>query len=163
MFVYNRRRSSRVWFDSGGVLYMPMPIVLYALDLLNKYQFVYADYIVPDNEIFSPKEDNAMDVSECNRPLVRYVNLRVEHAPGMQRTFSPPPRVSNPDIHHDTCVMHVPWCMPGSLTSGSLWSQWLGKRSRHSRRMRNPQFYESDKRPIAIHISRWCKLPWHQQ
>ena len=25
---------------------------------------------------------------------------------------------SYPDMHHGTCVTHVPWCMPGSLTSG---------------------------------------------
>ena len=51
-------------------------------------------------------------------------------------------------MHHGTCVTHVPWCMPGSLTSGFLWSRWRlgrGKRSRHSRRMRNPQFYVSGK------------------
>ena len=39
------------------------------------------------------------------------------------------PRVSSPDMHHGTCVTHVPWCMPGSLTSGFLWSRWRGKRS----------------------------------
>ena len=50
-------------------------------------------------------------------PLARYVKLRVAHAPGM---FSPPPRVSDPDMHHGTYVAHVPWCMPGSLTSGFL-------------------------------------------
>ena len=33
-----------------------------------------------------------------------------------------PQRVSDPDIHHGTCVTYVPWCMPGSLTSGFLWS-----------------------------------------
>ena len=59
------------------------------------------------------------------------------HAPG---TFSPPPRVSDLDKHHGTCVTHVPWCMPGSLTSGFLCSRWRGKRSQHSRRMRNPIF-----------------------
>ena len=75
-----------------------------------------------------------------NGPLTRYAELRVAHAPGMPGTFSPLPRVSDPDMHHGTCVTHVPWCMPGSLTSGFLWSQWRGKRSRHSRRMRNPQF-----------------------
>ena len=48
------------------------------------------------------------------------------HAPGMPGTFSPPPRVSDPDMHHGTCVTHVPWCMPGSLTSGFLWSRWRG-------------------------------------
>ena len=31
--------------------------------------------------------------------------------------------VSDPDMHHGTCVMHVPWCMPRSLTSGFLWSR----------------------------------------
>ena len=41
--------------------------------------------------------------------------------------FSPPPRVSDPDMHHGTCVTHVPWCMPGSLTNGFLWSRWWGK------------------------------------
>ena len=63
--------------------------------------------------------------------------LRVAHAPGMPGTFF---------MHHGACVTHVSLCMPGSLTSGFLWSRWRGKRSRHSRRMRNPQFYVSGKR-----------------
>ena len=28
------------------------------------------------------------------------------------------PLVSDPDIHHGTCVTHVSWCMSGSLTRG---------------------------------------------
>ena len=34
-----------------------------------------------------------VSVAVCtpNRPLARYVNLRVAHAPGMPGTFSPPP------------------------------------------------------------------------
>ena len=60
-------------------------------------------------------------------PLVRYVKLRVAHAPGMPGTFSPPPWISDPDMHNGTCVTHVPWCMPGSLTSGFLWSRRWGK------------------------------------
>ena len=67
-------------------------------------------------------------------PLIRYVKLRIAHAPGMPGTFSPPPRISDPDMHHGTC--------------GFLWSRWRGKRSRHSRRMRNPQNI-SGKRPIC--------------
>ena len=59
-------------------------------------------------------------------PLVRYVKLWVALAPGMPGTFSPPPLVSDPDMHHGTSVTHVPWCMPGSLTSGFLWSLWRG-------------------------------------
>ena len=70
-------------------------------------------------------------------PLARYAKSRASHAPGMPGTFSPPPRVSDPDMHHDTCVTHVPWCIPWSLISDFLWSRWRIKRSRHSRRMRN--------------------------
>ena len=39
-----------------------------------------------------------------NGPLAGYVNLRVAHAPGMPGTFSPPPLLSDPDMHHGTCV-----------------------------------------------------------
>ena len=49
--------------------------------------------------------------------LARYVKLRFVHAPGMPGTFSPQLRVSYPDM---------PWCMPGSLTSGFLLSRWWG-------------------------------------
>ena len=49
------------------------------------------------------------------------------HSPGVPGTFSPPPRVSDPDMYHGTCVTQVPWCIPGSLTSNLLWSQWRGK------------------------------------
>ena len=54
---------------------------------------------------------------KCHGPLTRYAKLRVAYAQGMPGTFPPPLRVSDPDIHHGTCVTHVPWCMPGSLTS----------------------------------------------
>ena len=42
----------------------------------------------------------------------------VVHALGMPGTFSPPPRVSDPDMQHGKYVTHVPWWMPGSLTRG---------------------------------------------
>ena len=98
-------------------------------------------------------------------PLARYVKLRVEHAPGMLGTFSPPPRVSDSDMRHGTCVMHVPWRMPGSLPGVFPRSWWRGKRTRHSLRMRNPQFYVSGKRPIA-YLCVFClkqdiKWKWH--
>ena len=95
------------------------------------------------------------DSSNCGQyhsmphePFAGYAKLRVAHAPGMPETFSPPPRVSDADMHHGTCVTHVPWCMSGSLTSGFLLSRWRGQRSRHSRPMHNPQFYVSGKRPM---------------
>ena len=49
------------------------------------------------------------------------------HAPGMPGIFSPSPQVSDPDMHHGTCVTHVPWCMPGTLTTGFLWNRRRGK------------------------------------
>ena len=56
-------------------------------------------------------------------PLTRWAKLSVGRALGMPGTFSPPrlqrnPLVSDPDMHHGTCVTHVPWCMSGSLTRG---------------------------------------------
>ena len=57
------------------------------------------------------------------------------HAPTMSGTFSLAPRVSDPDMHHDTCVMR-------EFGRGE-------KHSRHSRRMRNSQFYVSGKRLIG--------------
>ena len=77
-----------------------------------------------------------------------YVISRVAHAPEMPGTFSPPPRVSDLDMHHGTCVTHVPWCIPGSLTSGFLWNLWRGKRyTGIPGRMYNPQFYILAKGP----------------
>ena len=96
----------------------------------------------------------------ANGHVARYVKLRIAHAPGMPRKFSPPSRVSDPDMHHGTCVLHVPWCMPGSLTNGFLWSRWRGKR--HSRCTYNPQFYVSGKRPVPQDcMSDWDFQKYH--
>ena len=80
--------------------------------------------VLPD--IFWKSKQFIKTVHYAPTYLIRYVKLRVTHAPRMPGTFSPPPRVSDPDIHHGTCVTHVAWCMPGSLTSGFLWSRWWG-------------------------------------
>ena len=71
--------------------------------------------------------------------------LWVAHAPGMPGTLFPRPWVSDPNMHHDTCVTHVSWCMPGSLTNGFLWSRWLGKT--FPAFPEHAQFYVSSKRP----------------
>ena len=80
--------------------------------------------------------------------LTRYVKLRVAHAPGIPGTFSPPPtpketanersRHASRHVHHARAVMHV----------GIANLRWRRKRSRHSRHMRNPQFYVSGQRPM---------------
>ena len=35
-----------------------------------------------------------------------------------RRRLQKKPLVSDPGMHHGTCVTHVPWCMSGSLTRG---------------------------------------------
>ena len=76
------------------------------------------------------------------------------------------PLVSDSGMHHATCVTHVPWCM---------WDRYLavaGKRfwhSRDSRRMRNPQFCVSGRRPMVkkslisdrLHWTWGSRLVWH--
>ena len=64
----------------------------------------------------------------------------------------PPPRVSDPGMHRGTCVKHVPWCMPWSVAICYFWSRLREKRSRHSRRMRLPQFFVSGKRSMHVVI-----------
>ena len=66
--------------------------------------------------------------------LARYIKLRVVHAPGLPGRFSPPLRVSDPDMRYGMNV-------PGLLTSSFLWSRWWGKRSWHFWCMHSPQFY----------------------
>ena len=39
-----------------------------------------------------------------------------EHFP--RRRLQMKPLISGPEMHHGTCVTHVPWCMSGSLTRG---------------------------------------------
>ena len=95
------------------------------------------------------RKDNKVSREAFHGPLARYEKLRMRRE--CRERFPPPPQFSDPDMHHGTCVKHVPWCMPGSLTSGFLWSRWRGKRSRHSRRMRNPRFCVSGKRPMGLH------------
>ena len=81
--------------------------------------------------------------------LTRSVNLRVTHSPAMPGTFSSLLRVSYHDIRHGTSETRMPWYMAGSLTFSFLRSRWQEKRSRHTRRMRNPQLYVSCTRPMA--------------
>ena len=80
------------------------------------------------------------------------VKLWVAHAPETPRAFSQPPtskettsqrsRHASRHVCHTRAVMHVGIANP----------RWQEKHSRHSWRMRNPQFYTSGKRPIVCWI-----------
>ena len=107
---------------------------------INRVYWIYMNYLTlteSHNRIAVAQPQPKHDTLD-HGPLDRYVQLRVAHEPAILGTFSPPPLVSDPDMHQGTCV-----------TSGFVWSRWRGKLSRHSRRMRNPPFYVFAKRPIA--------------
>ena len=71
-----------------------------------------------------------------------------------QHRFQRKPLVSDPGMYHGTCVTHVPWWRHvrharAVMHVGIANLRWRGKCSRHSLRMRNPQFYVSGMRPIT--------------
>ena len=98
-------------------------------------------------------KSTAFDAS--NGSPTRYVKLRIAHAPGMPGSFSPPPtskdtaswrsQHASRHVRYARAVMHVGIANP----------RWRGKRSRHSWRMHNPQFYVSGKRPMTVKQSVW--------
>ena len=87
----------------------------------------------------------------------------IAHTPRIPGTLSPRPQVSDPEMHHGTWVTHVPWYIAVSLTSGFLWSWWRMKRSRHYRRMHNPQICLSLKRPMGLLLTCQHKLQSEQE
>ena len=106
-----------------------------------------------------------MFLCSFNWPLTRYVKLRVAHAPGIPGAFSPPPtsketanlsRHASRHVRHPRAVMHAGIANP----------RWRGKRSRQSRRMRNPQLYVSGKRPMirtaVLHVYVWVFMETRQ-
>ena len=90
-------------------------------------------------------------------PLARYEKMWVVHAPVMPGTFSRPPSVAGktfpafPTHRRRWRTTGLRCCTVGRRehTGRETVYRWREKRSRHSRRMRNLQFYESGKRPMA--------------
>ena len=94
----------------------------------------------------------------CHGPVTRCVKLWVAHAPGIPRTLSPPltseetysyrSRYASWHVRDARAVMHVRIAKP----------RWRGKHSRHSRRVRNPKFQVSGRRPMAHVAYTWIKV-----
>ena len=69
------------------------------------------------NPCTSFRRGNTAPCWPLNGPFIRYAKLRLVHGPGMPGMFPPPPPlVSDPGMHHGTCVTDVPWCMSKSHT-----------------------------------------------
>ena len=112
--------------------------------------------------MFCPSGDT--HVGEFWRQWASYrrSKLRVAHTLAMPVTFSPSltsnetaskrSRHAPRHVRHARAVMHVGIANP----------RWPGKRSRHSRRMRNPQFCVSCKRPITKSVTYYSRK-WARQ
>ena len=88
-----------------------------------------AEYLLLDMTMLRKNKDEYLVIDYYHHQWASCQMRKIAgaHAPGMPGTFSPSPQVSDPDMHHGTCVTHVPWCMPGSLTSGFLLNRRRGK------------------------------------
>ena len=66
-----------------------------------------------------------MDFELCTSPWAYYQIGKIAGyaCAGNAQNVFPQTQLRDPDMRHATCVTHVPWCMPGSLTSGFLWSR----------------------------------------
>ena len=115
-------------------------------------------------------------------PLARCVELGVAHAPGMPGTFSPPPRVSDPGMHHGTCVTHAcacatrnftylargPWPWRSkSLTQVSVGSSWQQRKCQSAASPAlcygNPQSLVDSPETISLQWNNRCTLwPYFQ-
>ena len=94
------------------------------------------------------------------RPYASYQirKIAIAHALGMLGTFSPPPRISDPDMHHGTCVTRVPWWMHAGVANRRFPLKSVsGKTFPAFPAMHNPQFYASGKSPISS-----ATFPFHK-
>ena len=91
--------------------------------------------LTPGRRLPSRRDCNAE--KQAHWPLTRYVKLRMRREHFLRHQLQRKPRVSDPGMHH------------GMMHAGIANPRWRGKRSRHSRRMHNPQFYVSGKRPMS--------------
>ena len=61
--------------------------------------------------------------------------------------------VNDPDMHHGTCVTHVPWCMSGSLTNGFLLKSVAGKKFSAFPSHAQPSILLTGKRPMIVTVN----------
>ena len=90
-------------------------------------------------------------------PLTRYVNCGLHMHRECRERFphhrlQRKPLVSDPGMHHGSCVTHVQWCMPGSLTRGG--GETFPAFPVHAQ----PAIYVSCKKPMVYHNPN-AKLP----
>ena len=77
----------------------------------------------------------------------------------MAGTFFPLPLVSDPGMHHDTCMTHVPWCMPGSLTGSFPLKSVAGKTFKAFQVHAQPAILRiwQEAHVLILHARHWCE------
>ena len=106
-------------------------IVYFSLEKRYNNSRVYNENIsgfLTAQKIAFPSIECVCNVRDVWLPCVTWRSYLIRNIAGcactrMPGTFFPPPRFSDPGMHHGTCITHVPWCMPGLLTRGFLWSR----------------------------------------
>ena len=127
------RQNLTKWqhFHFHGALHPPLELrLLYPITLFKSVHLLARSVVGRWHLLVSDPQMRSSDLipHDCrwgdlpHGSLARYVKLRVVPCAENTRNVSPPPRVNDPYMYHGTCVIYVPWCMPGSLTSGFLWS-----------------------------------------
>ena len=86
----------------------------------------------------------AASFSRLQRASCQICKIGVAPAPGMSGTFSPSPRLSDPDMQHGTYERDV---MHGGIANLWFLLKWMA--GKHTRCMRNPLFCVSGKRPMC--------------
>ena len=75
------------------------------------------------------EKSETISMAQCKRGIAPWASYQIRKIAGCacagnagnvfpRRRFQRKPLVSDPGMHHGTCVTHVPWCMSGSLTCG---------------------------------------------
>ena len=116
-FAHNGTCISAIYIDT----YIPY---LYLL------MFIFEMVFSSDKSLFVLPYSTHLIVSPCNRyTIIPWASYQIRKIAGCacagnvgnvfpRRRFQRKPLVSDPGMHHGTCVTHVPWCMSGSLTCG---------------------------------------------
>ena len=77
-----------------------------------------------DMQGFLVKCEETCYKNNCSNPSFARIHLHSLYSfvklLRMRRESRESPGLSDPDMHHGTCVTHVSWCMSGSLTSVSF-------------------------------------------
>ena len=82
--------------------------------LVTEYDWYFIPVLNVDGYLYTQEVgDDLPDTQNCRLRMRRECRERF-----LRHRLQRKPLVSDPGMHHGTCVKHAPWCMSGSLASG---------------------------------------------